>query len=353
MPVPAFSYQLPHQQVLFGAGCVDRVGDEAAGLGIGRALVLSSPGRAARATEIGGLLGGRRAGVSDAAGRNISVSAFEAAAAAVADCRADGLVVIGGGSAIGLGKALAANLGLAFIAVVTTYSGSELSPSWRIGAGAGVGGRTGKHSAALPGVVFYDPLLTIDLPPAVSAASGMNAMAHAVESLYGAEANPVSERLASEAIRLLAAHLPLLAAAPDDREARAQCLLAAWFAAAFRGGLAIEHRIAQTLRRVFDLSHAEAHAVVLPHAVAFNREAAPEAMALIAGALGCKDAAAGLYDLNGALGLKRGLREMGLAEADLEAASEAVLAGEFFNPRPAGKAEIRALLQDIYEGRRP
>ena len=351
MPVQKFTYQLPLQRIIFGVDTFASLDGEAERLGINNGLVVSSPGRLGLAERAAELLGGRCVGVADVATADIPDTAFEAAKIAVEDSAADGLIVVGGGSAIGLGKALAFNLSLPFIAVVTTYSGSEISPSWKIGSGAAR--RGGRDVTALPATVLYDPALTVDLPVAFSAASGMNAMAHAVESLYGAAANPVTNLLSGEAIRVLGFSLPRVHENPKDLDARSDALYGAWLAAAFRGGQAISHRIAQTVRVMFNFSHAECHGAVLPFAVGYNRRAAPEAMETICQALACDAAATGLYDLNVNLGLKSGFRELGMEPSDLDKAAEAVMAGKFFNPRNPSETDVRALIEKIFHGQRP
>ena len=210
---------------------------------------------------------------------------------------ADGFVVIGGGSPIGLAKAAAATTGLPYIAIVTTYSGSEMAPRWYIGIADNR--VNGESVAALPATAIYDPELTLDLPSAISAASGMNAMAHAVESLYGIDTNPVVQAMAEEAVRLLGASLPrVIEKSASNIDARTDALYAAWLAANFRAQVGLEHAIAQRVRQWFNLDHARTHAVATPYAVGFNAAAAPDAVARIARALGAKNAARGLYDLN-------------------------------------------------------
>src|SRR5215831_12865254 len=152
----------------------------------------------------------------------------EAGLTAARECRADGLVAVGGGAAIGLAKAMALTTGLTILAVPTTYSGSEATPIW--GLSEDERKVTGRDPRVLPRTIVYDPELTLGLPPAVSAASGMNAIAHCVEGLWIPERTPVTEALASEALRRLAANLPRVVADGDDRDARGECLAAAWLA---------------------------------------------------------------------------------------------------------------------------
>jgi alcohol dehydrogenase class IV len=263
----------------------------------------------------------------------------------------DGFVVIGGGSPIGLAKAAAATTKIPYIAVVTTYSGSEMAARWRIGIADDR--ISGDGPAALPATAIYDPELTLDLPSRFSAASGMNAVAHAVESLYGIDTNPIVQAMAEEAIRRLGASLPRLVQNPRDLDARTDVLYGAWLAANFRAEVGLEHAIAQRVRQWFNLDHAHTHAVATPYAIGFNAAAAPEAMARIQRALGVSDAARGLYDLNVRLGLPTGLKGLGMREEDLAKAVDVVAAVKIDHPRPVAKADLAEVIRQAFFGEPP
>jgi alcohol dehydrogenase class IV len=215
--------------------------------------------------------------------------------------------------------------------------------------------RTARDARVLPKAVIYDPALTLGLPPATSAASGMNAIAHCVEALYAQDANPITSLMAEEGIRALAASMPLIVKDPSDLEARSDALYGAWLAGVALGatGVALHHKLCHTLGGSFNLPHAETHSIVLPHAARYNRDAAPEAMARVARALGVSDAPRGLYDLEVKLNLKMKLSEIGLREADLERAAKLALERPYPNPRPVEYEGVLALLRAAYEGRRP
>jgi maleylacetate reductase len=264
---------------------------------------------------------------------------------------ADSILVIGGGTPIGFAKTVAATAGIRSVAVVTTYSGSEMASSWSIGAGPDR--MSGDNDQALPLTAIYDPDLTITLHPRTSAASGMNAMAHAVESLYGPDVNPIVEAHASQAVALLGANLPRIVDKPGDIVARTQALYGAWLAAAFRAQAGVEHALAQRVRQGFGLDHSHCHAVFTPYAIAFNAGAAPNAMSLIAKALATDDAGRGLYDLNARLGLPTGLKDLGMKESDIPKAVELVAAAKFVNPRPVSAADIEDLVTQAFHGRPP
>jgi maleylacetate reductase len=264
---------------------------------------------------------------------------------------ADSLLVIGGGSPIGFAKTVAANAGLRSIAVITTYSGSEMASTWSIGAGKDR--MAGDHDDCLPLTAIYDPDLTLSLPPRTSAASGMNAMAHAVETLYGPDINPVVELHAASAVALLSANLPRIVDDPDDIEARSDVLYGAWLAAAFRAQAGIEHALAQRVRQAFGLDHSHCHAIFTPYAVAFNAKAAPDAMRMISAALLGKAPGQGLYDLNIRIGLPTGLKGLGMKEADIPKAVEIVASGKFVNPRPVSRDDIENLIMQAFHGEAP
>jgi maleylacetate reductase len=350
MPDP-FVYTSDRLRVVFGCGTVARIAAEAAHHKMSRVMLLCSRGRAELAQGIAAPLGARLVGICDAARGGMPVQAFDEIVAELKRLAADGFVCAGGGSPIGLAKAVAAATKIPFIAVVTTYSGSEMSSRWYLGAGADE--RSGASPAALPASVIYDPELTRDLPFATSAASCMNAMAHAVESLYGPDANPIVLALAEEAVRLIGMALPRLKADSRDLAARTDALYAAWLAAAFRTPVGLSHTVAQRVRQNFGTEHARTHAAVLPYAVAFNCPAAPAGMARLARALGTRDPAQALYDINVACGLATSLRDLGLREEDIPRAVDIVAKRAFANPRTPTRADIEDVIRQAFAGEPP
>ena len=348
----SFTYVSLPSRVIFGAGSVARLPQEVEKLGAKRALVLSTPGRAADVTRLAATLGERFAGLYDKAVRHVPIEVAEDARRAAKAANADCCVVVGGGSTIGLGKAIALTTGMPVLAVPTTYSGSEMT--WVQGFTEGGRKRTQVDPKMLPKTVIYDPELTLGLPAATSAASGMNAIAHCVEALYAKEANPIVSLMAEEGIRALAASLPLIVRNPKDLEARGEALYGAWLAGmSLNTGIALHHKLCHTLGGTWNLPHAETHAIVLPHAVRYNRDAAPEAMARIARALGAEDAAQGLYDLEVRLGLKMRLADLGVPAGDLERAAKIALEAPYPNPAPVTYEGVLALLRRAHAGLRP
>jgi maleylacetate reductase len=207
----------------------------------------------------------------------------------------------------------------------------------------------------MPRIVIYDPALTLSLPPNISGPSGMNALAHCVEALYAEDASPITLLLAAEGIRALARALPAVVSEPDHIEARSDALYGAWLAGSALGSasMGLHHKLCHTLGGSFNLPHAEVHTIILPHATAYNRAAAPEAMKTIAAALGAEDAAQGLYDLAKSLGAPLALSEIGMPEDGLDKAAQLASDSPYRNPRPVEYAAVRQLLEDAYRGKRP
>ena len=346
-----FTYRSDPVRIVFGAGAVAALRTEADLHKISRLLVLCSPSRADLARKLIAPVADRCLGFCETAGQTMPRDAFDRIVGEIKRVNADGFIVIGGGSPIGLAKAAAATTGIPYIAIVTTYSGSEMAARWYIGVAADR--VNGESVAALPATAIYDPQLTLDLPPSISAASGMNAMAHAVESLYGIDTNPVVQSMAEEAVRLLGASLPRMVRNPRDLEARTDVLYAAWLAGNFRAKVGLEHAIAQRARQWFNLDHARTHAIATPYAVGFNAPAAPEAMRRIERALRVNDAALGLYDLNVTLGLPTGFKDLGLKESDVGKAVDVVSAVKIAHPRPVSKADLADVIGQAYTGAPP
>jgi maleylacetate reductase len=349
--IPTFTYHSDPVRIVFGAGAIAALPTEADLHKISRLLVLCSPTRADLARKLIAPVAERCLGFCETAGQSMPRDAFDRIVGEIKRVNANGFIVIGGGSPIGLAKAAAATTGIPYIAVVTTYSGSEMAARWYIGVAEDR--VNGESVAALPATAIYDPELTLDLPPAVSAASGMNAMAHAVESLYGIDTNPVVQSMAEEAVRRLGLSLPRIVQNPRDLAARTDALYAAWLAGNFRAKVGLEHAIAQRMRQWFNLDHARAHAIATPYAVGFNAAAAPEAMARIRRALGADDAARGLYELNLRLALPTGFNQLGLNESNIDKAVEVVSAVKITHPRPVTKADLHNVIGQAYAGAPP
>ncbi len=354
----AFVYNGQPSRVVFGRGALEKLGAEIERLGAKRALVLSTPEQRASAEDVSRRLGARSAGVYDKAVMHVPIETAEAARAVAKELNADCCVAVGGGSTIGLGKAIALTSELPILAIPTTFAGSEMTPIYGITAQGQK--KTGRDARVLPKTVIYDPQLTMTLPARIAGPSGMNAIAHCVEALYAEDANPITSLMAEEGIRALARSLPKVVSDPADLEARAEALYGAWLAGACLGnvGMAIHHKLCHTLGGSYNLPHAETHTVILPHAVQYNRDAAKDAMARISRALDGNgtadgDPAGGLHDLAREIGAPLSLKAIGMKVDALDDAARLATLNPYYNPRPIEYAAIRQLLQNAWEGRRP
>jgi maleylacetate reductase len=348
-----FVYTSQSSKVIFGAGTLARVTEEVHALGAQKALVLCTPEQEGQAVEVSYLLGPLSAGVFAEAKMHVPIETARRARDHARSVGADCAVAIGGGSTVGLGKAIALESSLPIIAIPTTYAGSEMTPIY----GLTEDGlkRTGRDPRVLPKTVIYDPMLSLNLPLALSFVSGLNAIAHAAEGLYARDGNPVMSLMAEDGIRALAAGLRGIKNDPQSLSARGDCLYGAWMCGSVLGhvGMALHHKLCHTLGGSFNLPHAETHAIVLPHAVAYNSAAAPDAMLRIARALGRESAALGLFELGRELDIPSGLRDIGMQESDLDQACEIALSNPYWNPRPIEREPLRSLLQDAWIGRAP
>ena len=349
----SFVYDQLPIRVIFGAGSVERLADEVSRLGATRALVLSTPGQRRLAEEAAHRLGPLSAGIYAEAVMHVPAETARAALDLVQRIAADCVVAVGGGSTVGLGKAIARDTGIPIIAVPTTYAGSEMTPIFGITEG-GVK-RTGRDRRVLPRAVIYDPQLTLALSPKISGTSGMNALAHCVEALYAPDGNPIVSLMAAEGIRALARALPIIVEDGGNLEARGDALYGAWLAGTSLGAttMGLHHKLCHTLGGSFNLPHAEVHTIILPHATAYNREAAPNAMRTIGAMLGAEDAAQGLYDLAARIGAPVALRDIGMPEDGLERAAGLATENPYANPRPVDYAGVKQLLDDAFGGARP
>ncbi len=269
--------------------------------------------------------------------------------AAAVEHAGDGVIAVGGGSAIDLGKAISAEASVPVISVPTTYSGAEWTPFYGIrdperrmrGGGAG---------AELGGVV-YEPKLTLSLPRAETVGTALNALAHSAEALYVEGHNPDADEHALAGARLIGEWLPRVVDSPHDLGARAKLLKGAMHSGMALGGsmLALGHAIAQALGGRYGLPHGAMNALALPAALRFNAEVAPEAVRRFGEALGTEDPAARVAELARLGGFER-LRGFGIPEEDIAEVAAATVerAGAKANPRPASAAEVEELLRSIY-----
>ena len=340
-------------RVIFGAGSLQQLGAEIEALGARKALVLSTPEQRSSAERVASLLGGRAAGVFDRAVMHVPIETAREARALATRLGADCAIAIGGGSTIGLGKAIALESGLPIVAIPTTYAGSEMTSIFGITEGGMK--KTGRDDKVLPRTVIYDPDLTMTLPVTMSVTSGINAIAHAAEGLYSVNSNPILDLMAEEGIRALGHALPAIRKAPQDLQGRSDALYGAWLCGTVLASvdMALHHKLCHTLGGTFNLPHAQTLTIVLPHALAYNAPAASEAVARVGRALGGTSGPQAAYDLAKENGAPVALRDIGLKEGDLDRVCEIAMSNPYPNPRPLERVALRQLLQDAFEGNRP
>ena len=331
-------------RVVFATGCSDQLAREVEPLGFARVLVVCSPRREREAGALAAQLGERAAGVLAIAEEHVPAAIAAAAVDAVDAARADGVLALGGGSAIGLAKAVAAERPVRALAVPTTYSGSEMTSIYGITHAQEK--RTARAERVRPALVLYDPALTCALPRATSLASLWNALAHCVEALWWPDVDPVAELAAERGLQLIARCLPALARDPQQLAAREQALEGAYLAGLALGetGTALQHKLAHVLGGTFALPHAATHAVLLPHVVRYNATAAPRAVQIIAAALGATDAADALAELAVETAVPTTLIDLGFARDQIDAAVDKLLAAGGYNPAALERQRLRSLL---------
>lgn len=351
--IQPFLYESLPARVIFGPGCIDKLEQEVAALGAERALILSTAEQSTDAERIASQLGSRAAGVFNGAVMHVPAGVVTIGLSHAARLSADLLIAIGGGSTIGLAKAMALETNLPILAIPTTYAGSEMTPIYGITQDGEK--RTGKSRNVLPRTVIYDPELTVGLPVSISVTSSLNALAHAAEGLYAQDTNPIHCLIAEEGIRAIADGLPGLIEAPHDIERRTNLLYGAWLCGTVLGhvGMALHHKLCHTLGGSFNLPHAETHTVLLPHALAYNADAAPQAMRRIERALNSDNAPLGVHELALKNGAPISLKQLGMQPQDLDRAAEIACANPYWNPRPVERGALRELLQDAFDGAPP
>jgi maleylacetate reductase len=348
-----FNARTAHVRVRFGVGASHAVADDVRALGCSRALILSTPQQVTSAMRTAEDLGPLAAGIFSKAAMHTPTEITVEALAHVAEVRADCVVAVGGGSTTGLGKAIALRTGLPQVVIPTTYAGSEATAI--LGQTENGLKTTVTDDRVQPEVIIYDPNLVAGLPVPMTVTSALNAIAHAVEALYARDRNPLSSMLAMEGIRALAHALPQVVAEPRDLTARGETLYGAWLCGTVLGqvGMALHHKLCHTLGGSFNLPHAETHAVILPHAVAYTEPAVAELLAPVAQALGGTTAGAALHAFAARMGAPMALRDLGLKEADLDRATEIATRNPYWNPRPVDPVPLRALLQRAWAGEPP
>jgi maleylacetate reductase len=349
----AFSYDQLPGRVVFGRGTLASLSDELDRLDARRVALISDDMAKSDADRIETDLGDRVVARIGEIRPHVPVEDADAARRLAEQDAVDTLVTIGGGSTTGLGKAIVLERDLRFLAIPTTYAGSEMTPIY--GMTGGEVKRTGRDPRVKPQTVIYDVDLTLDLPIEVTAGSTMNAMAHCVEALYAEERNPITTLQAMDGVAALNAGSRTVASSPRDEDGRARLLYGAFLAGSSLGavGMAIHHRICHVLGGTFGLTHGDANAVILPYVASYNRDAEPDVMTALATALGADDAALALYELARTLGAPLSLSELGMRVDDIDRAADMVVERGGYNPRPIEREWVGRLLGEAFLGQRP
>lgn len=353
MTVQFFRYEGLPARVLFGQGVISQLAEVIGEVGGTRALLLSTVQQAEQAQALAAHASDLIVGHFAEATMHTPVEVTERALALLIESDADCVVAIGGGSTIGLGKALALRTDVPQVAVATTYAGSEMTPI--LGETAGARKTTQRTLKVLPEAVIYDVDLTLDLPLGMSATSGLNAIAHAVEGLYARDSNPVIRLLAEDAVGTFASALPRIIAAPRDPDARADALRSAWLCGMVLAttSMSLHHKLCHTLGGAFNLPHAETHSVILPHALAYNAPAVPDAMTALRRAFNGEDPVTALIRLARCIGAPTALRDIGMPADGIDLAADEAMRNPYWNPRPVERDGVRALIARAYAGDPP
>jgi maleylacetate reductase len=355
-----FSYSAPVLQdravrVVFGPGSLRQVASEARMLGT-RIVIISGRHESAAASAVSAQLGDDLAWRIPDVVQHVPLADVARGLEAALDVTAGVLVSIGGGSATGLAKAIARDSGLPIVAVPTTYAGSEMTPIW--GQSDQGGKTTGRDPQVLPRVVVYDPALTVSMPAELTAASGMNALAPAVESLYAPDSTPQSSDLAEDAIRALVHALPRAVRRPDDLQGRTETLRGAWLAGWALGSttMGLHHKLAHVLGGTYHLPHAAVHSVLLPHVAAFNAPAAPSPFSRAARELGVGGPEAvgvALFELATQLDAPTSLADLGFELDAIDMVAKTVAEAPVANPRHFTEEDVSYLVRQAYWGKQP
>jgi alcohol dehydrogenase class IV len=350
---PGDIYNATPDRIVFGAGSIDTVRQEVDRLGAKRAMIVSTPGRQIMAQRVANNLGDAIAGILPEAISQVPIEMARAGQQRVREMDADCLVSVGGGASIGLGKAIALELGLPIIAIPTTYSGSEVTGF----CGITIDGVKRMHTSLkmLASTVIYDPELTLSLPTDVSAASALNALAHCVDVIYVPTADPIITLAAIEGARLVMQSIRDVARQPNDLTARSRMLYGAYLGgAALTGGFALQHGLAHTLGGSFGVQHGLSHAIVLPHVTAYNARYAAEPMSKLADALGVADVATAIFELLIDLGMPTRLTEVGITASDVPQITQiTVETDNGLNPGPVTVEAVSQITEAALRGDRP
>lgn len=378
-----FEYTTYAQKIVFQVGALDRLAEIAEGFYWRRMMLCTSASQraAGRVAAIEAMLGDRLAAIYEPVRPHVPDFQVAEALALADEREVDAIIGLGGGSAIGMAKAVGMALEarrrsgnpspviptaqplVSVVAIPTTYAGSEMTPVYGVTHQTGEATRkvTVRDPRVTPKVAIYDPALTLDLPPDVTASSGINALAHCIEALYSIDRNPLSSAAALSGVRYITQALPRCYTAGDDLEARTGMLIGAHLAATALStvSMALHHGLCHVLGGTAGVPHGLANSIILPFAMRFNLDVAAPDLAAAAAAMGIEThgltsesaaaaAADRVYQLVGEMNLPQRLRDVGVRESDLPELARLALESSAVrsNPRPVTDAdEIERLLR--------
>ncbi|MFN3199208.1 MAG: iron-containing alcohol dehydrogenase [Bradymonadia bacterium] len=338
--------------VITGAGAEGALAKALAGEGAQRVMLVAMARHRDGADRLAEALGERAVGVFTTERPQVPVEIADAATAFADAHEVDWVVAHGGGTCVGIAKAVALNREVKIAAVPTTYAGSERTDIWGLSADGKK--TTGRDSKVRPSIVAYDPELSVGLPLPMTLQSLLNALSHSVEALYAVERTPEAEEAARKSVPLIMQALETLPGLPHDLDARASALAGAGLAGVALSGasMALHHKLAHVLGGL-GLPHAPTHAALLPYSLAFNGPGAPEAVVALQQLTGVEDVPGALFDVLKSADLPADLKTLGVTWDQLEVLMERALSKQYPNPRPLDADSLKALLADAWLGRRP
>lgn len=348
-----FDFKPVPSKIVFGENSALSLREEAAELGANRVMIACTKGMVARIGPVLDKLGDRCVGIFDGAEPHCPEHVAMAALEKFKKIDADLIVAIGGGSTIGIGKAITLRTGAPLIVVATTPCGSESTPIH--GMLIRNTKKTGRDPKVIAKTSIYDPVLSTSMSAHHTGTIGMNSLAHCVEALYAKVRSPISDLMAEEGIQALTAGLPASIENPLNLEARSQVLYGGMLSGhcVTLAGIAIHHKLCHVLGGHHGIPHGESNSVVLPYAVAYNESAAPDAMQKIMKAMNTTSPSGGIYDFASQIGVPKSLKELGMREKDLDLAASETVERTTYNPKPVDQKSLREMLQQAFEGVRP
>jgi len=348
-----FEYTPVPNKAVFGENSALKLKDEVLALGRSRVMIACTKGMVARVQHVIDELGDMCVAIFDGAEPHCPESVAMAALAMFKENNADIVVAIGGGSTIGIGKAITLRTDCPNIVIATTPCGSESTPIY--GMLIGNHKKTGRDRKVIASTTIYDPVLTTTMSAHHTGTIGINSLAHCVEALYAQTTSPISDLFAHEGIHALTSGLRGSIKNPNDLVARELVLYGGMLSGycVTLAGIAIHHKLCHVLGGHHGIPHGESNSVVLPYAVAYNEGAAPQAMEHIMKAMGTTSASGGIYDFASEINVPKSLKELGMKESDLDIAAEETVKTTPYNPKPVDIKSVREMLQQAYEGVRP